>query len=168
MKLYIVTSGEYSGYGIDKVFLNKNKAEEFCRLNANQWSEPRVEEYENSDDDFEIGEHSIKKYLSISYTTLNYSNEESIDVSLAEDNTLNEPNLNDYPYNYKKYSYYGWRNEHDIVINKLVDDDYILDTNNKKALEDKYLKICRDYLAKAKSLHELEGFAYDKINDILF
>lgn len=46
MKIYIVTSGCYSDYGIDKVFTDKQKAEEYA-----EWLEDSndVEEYETDD-----------------------------------------------------------------------------------------------------------------------
>lgn len=47
MKVYLVTSGEYSDYGIEKIFLDKKKAEEFAKWipYAND-----IEEYETADD----------------------------------------------------------------------------------------------------------------------
>lgn len=55
MKVYIVTSGEYSDYCIRKVFLDKEKADKCAEL-ANRigaaYDDCRVEEYETSDDIF--------------------------------------------------------------------------------------------------------------------
>lgn len=47
MKVYVVTSGEYSDYVIEKIFLDKEKAKEFAKWvpSAND-----VEEYETADD----------------------------------------------------------------------------------------------------------------------
>ena len=47
MKVYLVTSGEYSGYRIEKIFLDKKKAKEFAKWvpYAND-----IEEYETADD----------------------------------------------------------------------------------------------------------------------
>lgn len=50
MKVYIVTSGEYSDYGIDAVFLDRKKAEAYARYHTEGWGEPRVEAYDASDD----------------------------------------------------------------------------------------------------------------------
>lgn len=44
---YIVTSGEYSDYHIDAVFLNKEKAKVYCDCHANR----RIEKYGLSDND---------------------------------------------------------------------------------------------------------------------
>ena len=45
--IYIITSGEYSDYGINSVWSSKDKAEEICKLlNAGKmWNDFRVEEY---------------------------------------------------------------------------------------------------------------------------
>lgn len=45
-KVYIVTSGEYSSYGIDAVFLDKEQAEMFCAThNSENFCGYMVEEY---------------------------------------------------------------------------------------------------------------------------
>lgn len=47
-EIYIVTSGSYSDYGIDEVFTNKEKAEDYVRLKNNDssmWDDYRVETY---------------------------------------------------------------------------------------------------------------------------
>ena len=51
MKIYVVTSGCYSDYHIEKVFTNKNAAEAYCReqniccFEENEYS-ARIEEYQ--------------------------------------------------------------------------------------------------------------------------
>lgn len=50
MKVYIVTHGSYSDYRIDKVFLNKKKAERYVETARKGYDEPRIEEYETHDD----------------------------------------------------------------------------------------------------------------------
>jgi hypothetical protein len=47
MKVYVVTRGEYSDYSIDKVFLDKEKAEKYAELysKGNCYDTTRVEEY---------------------------------------------------------------------------------------------------------------------------
>lgn len=55
MKVYIVTSGEYSDYGIRAVFTNHKKAELYCAThNTKTCSEEcYIEEYETKDFDIE-------------------------------------------------------------------------------------------------------------------
>ena len=49
MKVYVVTSGSYSDYHINKVFTNKTKAEEYAEWHYN-WDGTHVEEYDTEDD----------------------------------------------------------------------------------------------------------------------
>lgn len=60
MTIYVVTSGEYSEYGINRVFLDKEKAEIYCALcngDASPYkpgfSNAQIETYESSDDDIQ-------------------------------------------------------------------------------------------------------------------
>jgi len=46
MKVYIVTSGDYSDYHIEAVFTNEEQANLYCALHAGRWDSPSVEEYE--------------------------------------------------------------------------------------------------------------------------
>lgn len=64
MKIYIVTSGCYSDYGIDAVFLSKEKAEFYAKHCAIKEDYPEVEEYETSDNDI-IVEEKVINYFSI-------------------------------------------------------------------------------------------------------
>lgn len=53
-KIYVVTSGIYSEYHIDSVFLDKHKAEMYCAENNAQYGdECQIEEYESADDEIE-------------------------------------------------------------------------------------------------------------------
>ena len=52
MKVYVVTAGKYSDYRIEKVFLDKDKAELYCDLHKNEdwWDQMGIEEYDSYDD----------------------------------------------------------------------------------------------------------------------
>lgn len=69
MKVYVVTSGCYSDYGIDKVFTDRAKAEEFCEWHTG-WNgdSSRIEEYETEDD------LVVDKYYKIEIEYLWYDN----------------------------------------------------------------------------------------------
>ena len=59
MKVYIVTSGSYSMYGIRQVFIDKHKAEIYAKWKnkiKEHPSEFEVEEYETHDENFFIEE----------------------------------------------------------------------------------------------------------------
>lgn len=47
-KVYVVTSGEYSDYGIDSIFSNREAAEKRCAT-WNGYDDPIIEEYELED-----------------------------------------------------------------------------------------------------------------------
>lgn len=53
MTIYLVTSGEYSEYGVDAVFLDKEKAMLYCAAhNVKETDDPCwIEEYDTYDDD---------------------------------------------------------------------------------------------------------------------
>ena len=55
MKVYVVTSGEYSSYGIEAIFLTREKAELYCAnhnvIEEYTWYD--IEEYDTMDDNLE-------------------------------------------------------------------------------------------------------------------
>lgn len=50
MKVYVVTSGDYSDYGIEAVFTDAQKAIDYAKYCCS-WDAGRVEEYETKDDE---------------------------------------------------------------------------------------------------------------------
>lgn len=54
MKLYVVTQGEYSDYHIEKIFLDKKKAENYAEYHSTYYYKAQVEEWETGDEDYEI------------------------------------------------------------------------------------------------------------------
>ena len=68
MKLYVVTSGEYSDYGIDCIFLDKTKAENYVRYHQDGWGGSRIEEYDTADEGYtpvSNGFHKISGEITI-------------------------------------------------------------------------------------------------------
>lgn len=65
MKVYVVTSGEYSDYHVDGVFLSEDKAVAFCANNNHacldeSWLDPfNIEEYETMDENIESTNEDI-------------------------------------------------------------------------------------------------------------
>lgn len=104
MKIYVVTSGTYSSYGIDAVFTDPEKAKQYANLN----SEREIEEYES--DPVEIKEpHSINVGYIISGNHISfietdpYFTKEGYDGYCFKTNiTLNERLLKDIKENGKK------------------------------------------------------------------
>lgn len=55
MKVYIVTYGSYSDYGIDAVFLDREKAAFYCDVhNKGHYDEHRIEEWDTKDDSIDL------------------------------------------------------------------------------------------------------------------
>lgn len=62
MKIYVVTSGEYSDYHIDAVFLDRKKAMQYCA--ANKISEDvSIEKWETADESVECSKPVNRKYI---------------------------------------------------------------------------------------------------------
>lgn len=87
MKVYIVTSGTYSDYGIERVFLDKEKAEKYAEMMSSH--DYRVEEYE-TDDDKQIDEiRYVYGYYAKNKENY-YTNErtEEVQLKIDKNNTL--------------------------------------------------------------------------------
>ena len=80
MTIYVVTSGYYSDYSIEAVFLDKEKAEYYAKFHACEGGS--VESYETADDDYMINTRIINFY----------------DISMHGDGTITEIINNKYEY----------------------------------------------------------------------
>ena len=58
MKIYAVTSGSYSDYGIDQLFLTREKALAYIKSREaeNRWEHYRIEAYDTYDDCIEVAD----------------------------------------------------------------------------------------------------------------
>ena len=145
MKVYVVTTGEYSDYGIAKIFLDKNKAQEFA-----DWIEESngVNEWETADDDFEIGELKDKEIVIAQYFP--YEDRFRIYHSRYYNQYLE----------YNKFVFSeGLVKEYDqLALYKIMPKDF-----NE---EDKLKKILYDKWAEVKSLL-VEGYTRKQINEMI-
>lgn len=143
MKVYVVTIGEYSDYEIAKIFLDKNKAEEFSN-----WIEESngVDEWETADDDFELDNLQNKVIVSASYDP--YDDE----VRIYTTKYYN-------PYSFNRCSYYECVDKlhSSINISKVMPKDYS-EEQVKKILYDKY--------AEVKALLA-EGYTEHQVNEMI-
>lgn len=62
MKVYIVTSGEYSDYGIDRVFTDKENAELYCAMHESDYDQPTVEEWDADDVEIEATKPYMRRW----------------------------------------------------------------------------------------------------------
>lgn len=54
MKLYVITEGCYSDYGIVCIFRDRKKAQNYLRFHKTEWNDMRIESYTLQDDSYEI------------------------------------------------------------------------------------------------------------------
>jgi hypothetical protein len=154
MKVYVITSGEYSDYSIDRVFLDKEKAERYVKLSQGEYDSTRLEEYETDDD---------KLINKITYIRAAYSKGRSysdhMDVRIIDTNDLDnsEENLNK-----NNFWFYSWSGGKDLTINRILNGEY-----NEELLKSKYTKVCYDLMSKIESLIEIEGWDEKMIQDWL-
>ena len=61
MKIYVVTSGCYSDYGIDAVFVDKKEAAKFTAVKnkSDNYTTYRIESYETADGKIDIGNNIV-------------------------------------------------------------------------------------------------------------
>ena len=62
MTIYVVTSGEYSEYGINAVFTDVEKASLYCAGHYDEYSQPKIEVWETSDEKIESDADTIWEY----------------------------------------------------------------------------------------------------------
>ena len=143
MKVYIVTSGSYSDYQIDRVFLDKEKAETYVKLSEGR--DAILEEYE-ADDDKLINKIT---YVYASYRKDCSYSEDYIDVRIIDTNSLDttKENLN----NDRFWLYMS--GEKSLTISRALNREY-----EEENIKNKYKKVLYDLMAKIESLLQLEGW----------
>ena len=149
MKIYIVTCGSYSDYYIDKVFTDKDKAEEYrkWRPEANE-----IEEYDTEDDCV------IDKYYKIvvDYSIYNYNRFEKPNIRIERCNCKDDSWISVYDYRNTSYQ------PHIRVVLRR----YISETNwNEEFYTKRYTKAVYDLMAQAKQLLS-EGWTDKQINEM--
>lgn len=144
MKIYIVTSGCYSDYHIEKVFTDKNKAEEYKEwlYDAND-----IEEYETEDDLI------VNKFYNINVSADVYPNGIlGPDVRIVK--RLNTNNPSNYFYDYGKYF--------KLSINRCVAEE----NWNEEFYVNKYTKALYDLIAIVK-YHLSNGIPHQLVNKLI-
>jgi hypothetical protein len=166
MKVYIVSEGCYSDYHIERVFLDKNKAEKYHEIKSKEMHSDvnEIEEYETDDDK----QFEVTRYISASLTISPKGNQE-YDFNIHVGNSLDNGNeLNSYPYYHNSYfdrTGYMYSNEYEIDIHRPI----LTDHYDEDELRYKYKKVCEDFWTKIKSLKDVEGWrkkAYEKLANI--
>ena len=131
-KVYIVTSGEYSSYCIEKVFLDKTKAEAYCKFHDNY----DIEEYDTSDDDIYTSFNYVNIYYIFNIETYNLDIQIFIKTACKEENSYYlQPYFNSLAY--AKYITINYTHP----INQLDDEEKI---------KNKYMKVFQDLTSEIK------------------
>lgn len=84
MKVYIVTEGLYSDYGICAVFLSREKAAAYIKTNEGEYDDYFIEEYETSDGEIETAQDFlddvyIKTYVNYDFSTGRWDADHTVD-----------------------------------------------------------------------------------------
>lgn len=135
MKVYVVTSGVYSDYQIQRIFSNIEAAKEFVRLN-DKYQFDRDMCSENEIEEYELYDKAIDKqrgYVGVLY----YPYDNSFIISGFVDEPI-EPQILPYGFTYGRYY---MRFSHEI--------------NDTLKNREKMLKICQDTYAFEKA--KMEG-----------
>lgn len=145
MKVYVVTSGTYSDYMIRKIFLDKDKAEEYRKWLPDSND---VEEYDTSDDD------TIEKQYKVRIDLKWYPNKEEKLIARSWWDCESD-------YNYNYYTAYEDVWEELAVVRTVSADNY--DEQHWKDKLTKYIYDLRAYVNQLKS----EGFNEKFIKDAI-
>jgi hypothetical protein len=151
MKIYVVTAGSYSDYRIEKVFTDKDKAEEFATW---CYDSNGVDEWDTED------ELSVEKYycINVQYKLYDNGKKENPIVSVynyADDN---------YDYSYTSLSDYHRYGGNYIVLN--IRRFVKANNDTKDFYKQKYTKIAYDTMAMIKQL-VADGYSYSQIEKML-
>lgn len=149
-KVYIVTSGYYSDYSIERVFLDKEKAEKYVSVSYR--NDMSVEEYDITDLNVEL--ENIKNVKEITYQCEIRTGKE-INISFDDINSI------DFEISTYVYEYYYNNNELTLSLTRQLREN---ETENQAT--ERIMKIAQDISAEIR--YELSnGTTIDEINKML-
>jgi len=140
MKVYIVTDGSYSDYHIERVFLEKEKAEHFSEL-----IDGDVGEYE-TDDDKQFEDYNVIRcwYNFIGEFTSYFTN------IVGQKYALNKT----------AFSIFKNTSMNNLYLQRVVPND-----SNEEDMTNKYKKVCYDIFAEIKYHKEVDGWSDKMIQE---
>lgn len=151
MKIYIVTAGSYSDYHIEKVFTDKEKAENYRKwcYDAND-----LEEYETEDDFQFKGFYQVMVEYKINDNGRNDPPKVSVTMCTNEHITINNTNVTD-------YHRYGGKCLRIWMLRHIPEENW-----NEEFYRKKYTKAVYDIAAIVQQ-KLIEGFTIEQINELL-
>jgi len=193
LKIFIVTSGDYSDYRIENVFLDKQVAEQYAILKDGE-----VQEFEPADNRINIDFSSVMPYTVLTIRFAKYHTVNSNGTSFADLSTwlfdLNADMFEEKRETKAQESFscrFEQRNslldeEYNTSSDKFENNEFRIDKEdphdytltfrraipyisepNKEALEQKYKKIAEDTFYQCVNLHEVEGWTAEMITEWL-
>lgn len=154
-KVYVVTSGSYSDYGIDKIFLDKEKAETYHELiKRTNYDVNDIEVYDLSDDEVFIPYYYIEFVYYIP----------GMEDKYKKTHTNGRPHLFGGEYYIDLYKakddyYVTGRSTHVyngiIILRRPI--GYNVDNVDLEFLTQKYLKVCHDLTAQIRYHYYMGG-----------
>lgn len=154
MKLYIVTCGDYSEYRIRKVYLDKNKAEQYAKAIAKDY--PFINEWETSDDEKE----TIRP---IYYVCAKYTKEgeydKHIDIEIDQTNTA-EDSEEGIRINHVGVSHD--KNKIEVMVQTVISEN-----SDEEKIKAKYTKVLYDLMSKIESLIKIEQWTGEMVESWL-
>lgn len=166
-KAYVVTSGTYSDYSIDCVFLDREKADLYVKYHAGPgWGEDyRVEEFDLSDDDL----HAGKGYIRVTESFIiepegegkNRVRREGKGPKVAYRYETTKPGQTLYVNVFEDYSCTGSGYDWEVHIRKFFPEDRF----SEKEAKEKFEKIAQDLCAQI-NYHKSMGTAVDVVSAI--
>lgn len=150
MKIYIVTCGSYSDYYIDKVFTDKDKAEEYrkwCR-DAND-----VEVYDTEDD------YEFKHFYKIVVNYRNNDNGRNSDPTIYVERCMHDQ-VCDNRTSFSDSHRYGGKDVNIHIIRHIPEEHW-----NEEFYRNKYTKAAYDLMAIARQ-RMFEGFTAEQITEM--
>lgn len=161
-KIYILTSGKYSEYTIEKVFKTKEMAQRYMdNYSGYNCDEMEIEEYYFEDE--EVEKMEIFEYVEARFKHNYISNETFFEFEILKSNSLYDDNID----NINNISIFDFKSSHfnfheiNIRITKNINQiNY-----NKEKLKEKFNKIMLDMFAEIKSLKEIEQWTDEMIKE---
>lgn len=166
-KVYVVTSGIYSDYSIDCVFLSKEKAELFVKYHAGPgWGEDyRIEEFDLSDGDLHANDKGFIKVSGKFVIEPDGDGKNRISENkrpeIVHRYETTKPGQTLYVSVFEDYSYTGSGYDWEVYIRKFFPEDQF----SEKEAKAKFEKIAQDLCAQI-SYHKSIGASFEVVSSM--
>ena len=155
MKVYIVISGDCSGYSIERVFLDKAKAEKWAKYNNGRYyNKTEVKEFDTYDENLF---YAVTKV----FTWVSRFNGKIKNGCFIEHMSSDE--VNEKPDIRYRVDPTAYEVDNELAMVSILSDNKL----NEEELEKKYTKICYDLLGQIDNLILNESWTVEMVNEWL-